>query len=86
MAKCQKCNGDGKERNYFGVFIGICPRCYGTGEAQPITNKEFLRSATTEQLAEFLVEHAEELTAPDGDYHKHVERFVIGWLQKEHEE
>lgn len=53
---------------------------------EPPTNEEYIHSIKGEQLAEFLVEHAEELTAPDGDYHKHVERFVVWWLQKEHEE
>ena len=45
-----------------------------------------MRAMTDEQLAEYLVEHAEELEAPDGDYHKHAERFALGWLRQEVEE
>lgn len=45
-----------------------------------------MRAMTDEQLAEYLVESAEELTAPDGDYHKHAERFALGWLRQEVEE
>ena len=45
-----------------------------------------MRAMADEQLAEYLVENAEELSAPDGDYHKHAERFALGWLQQEVEE
>ena len=35
-----------------------CPYCGGTGEMEiEMTNEEWLRSATTEQLAEWLQEH-----------------------------
>ena len=49
--KCHICNGTGKERNYFGTIIGVCPKCNGTGEAQPMTNEEYIRTCSTEELA-----------------------------------
>ena len=58
MAKCQRCNGKGiMTVHNVGTdenFRTECDICHGTGEAQPIKNEEFLRSATTEQLAEWL--------------------------------
>ena len=58
--KCPKCNGkgdyfnevynDGKRRR---EILIKCNKCNGTGEVQ-MTNEEWLRSCTTEQLAEFI--------------------------------
>lgn len=49
-------------------------------------NENFMKHATREELAEFLVERAEELTAPDGDYHKHAVGYVLGWLKQPYRE
>lgn len=62
--KCKHCNGTGKIRGYFYEKTGInkwekvwgdspCEECNGTGEIEQ-TNEEWLRTATTEQLAELL--------------------------------
>ena len=49
--KCPECGGYGKvgEYNYYGT----CPQCGGSGEVEQ-TNEEWLRTATTEELAEFI--------------------------------
>lgn len=52
---CPKCNGRGTV-GYFHIdhFVDIeCDRCHGSGEV-PMTNEEWLRSCTTEQLVIFL--------------------------------
>ena len=61
--KCPKCGGDGvitlsktDKNGYFNdaFFMKECPVCHGTGEVEQ-TNEEWLRSCTTEQLAEELL-------------------------------
>lgn len=85
--RCPVCNGrgvvfeEGKDA-YGGVDLA-------NSESVTVTRmsrRAKMRAMTDEQLAEYLVESAEELTAPDGDYHKHAERFALGWLQQEVEE
>lgn len=55
--KCKHCNGTGTTNWCVnGTFVD-CPYCGGTGEMEmEMTNEEWLRSATTEQLAEWLIE------------------------------
>lgn len=57
MTVCPKCNGRGKTTEYDGLrkfwCDYKCEMCNGTGEVD-MTNEEWLRSATTEQLAEWL--------------------------------
>lgn len=57
--RCKKCNGTGEitvpvEEHMGTVLYGTeqCDECDGTGEV--LTNEEYLRSCTTEQLAERL--------------------------------
>lgn len=66
--KCYKCNGTG----YYDID-NECPVCDGTGEYEPFdadveldklypteqTNEKYLKSCTTEQLAEWLNKHSE---------------------------
>ena len=47
--KCKSCNGDGKEKNYFGVIIGICPECNGTGVVR-YTNGDNVRKMNDKEL------------------------------------
>ena len=58
MAKCQRCNGKGiMTVHNVGTdenFRTECDICHGTGEVE-MTNEYFLRTATTEQLAEFII-------------------------------
>ena len=65
--KCQRCNGVGKYKNAFGDIVR-CDRCYGTGEVEygendrifpvgeqkPLTNEEYIRSCSTEELAKLI--------------------------------
>ena len=58
MTVCPKCNGRGTV-GYYDVdhFVDVeCDRCHGSGEVSEVemTNEEYLRSCTTEQLAEWL--------------------------------
>ena len=58
MTVCPKCNGRGTV-GYFHIdhFVDIeCDRCNGSGEVSEVemTNEEWLRSATTEQLADLM--------------------------------
>ena len=62
--KCKICGGTGKVRGYFYEKTGVnkwekvwgdspCDECNGTGEVEQ-TEQEWLQTADTEQLAEFL--------------------------------
>lgn len=61
--KCKNCDGTGKVVNPMMSMNGDeytgeweqheCEACNGTGKV-PMTNEEWLRQCTTEQLAEFL--------------------------------
>lgn len=58
--KCPKCNGRGTV-GYFHIdhFVEIeCDRCHGSGEVSEVemTNEEWLRSATFEEMAGTLYE------------------------------
>jgi len=54
--KCPKCGGTGEMQICEMGFIGKdeCDKCHGKGY---LNNEEWLRQCTTEQLAEWLVEH-----------------------------
>ena len=58
-----------------------CPQCHGSGEVQ-MTNEEYLKSCTTEQLATFLA-----IVQYDGTdltlKKNHVEKWVA-WLKQPH--
>ena len=51
--KCPMCDGIGYERDYNTYIPAPCTRCRGSGEIEP-TNEEWLRSCSTEELAEEL--------------------------------
>ena len=54
--KCPKCDGRGCVYNALGSFYEDCGHCQGTGKVrvvgEPLTNEEWLKQCTTEQLAE----------------------------------
>lgn len=57
--KCPKCKGEGqiikKEKGTIGYIarLGICDKCHGSGEVE-MTNEEYIRSCSTEELAKLL--------------------------------
>lgn len=52
--RCPKCIGIGRTlyppKDGGKAYIGDCDRCHGTGEIE-VTNEEYIRSCSTEQLA-----------------------------------
>jgi hypothetical protein len=84
--KCQRCNGNGKYKTIFGNTI-ICDFCYGTGEItygendriepignkKPMTNEEYIRTCSIEEMAECIV----------GVGDKKIEK-LIEWLNQPH--
>ena len=98
MTVCPKCNGRGTV-GYFHIdhFVDIeCDRCNGSGEVSEtdMTNEEWLRSATTEQLAEaiyyltwFHTELDERLdkNVKNGCYNDDENiKIVMEWLKQPH--
>ena len=47
--KCPSCNGDGRTQ----YFDYPCIRCGGTGEVE-LTNEEYIRTCSTEELAKLI--------------------------------
>ena len=53
--KCPRCKGEGKlEYPGFADRYFQCPKCNGTGELE-MTNEEYIRTCSTEELTEFLI-------------------------------
>ena len=57
--KCGYCNGTGEHVNDANRMT-TCEFCGGTGEIE-VTNEEWLKQCTTEQLAEFLADKCNEV-------------------------
>ena len=85
--KCPICNGRGTVGYYhIDHFVDIeCDRCHGQGEvSEPMTNEEWLRTCSTEELAEFIRKQRDDWS--DGwysDCHRFEE--IIEWLKEKHE-
>ena len=85
--KCDRCNGQG-----FSVIAKWkCPACDGKGFVEPMTEQEWLQTATTEQLAELFVgvarDGADALKRCNGSFeplniYKH--EFWVAWLKQPH--
>ena len=52
--KCKVCGGTGVIQGQAPGLVSCCPACDGKGFIE-MTNEEWLRQCTTEQLAEFVV-------------------------------
>jgi len=52
--KCKVCGGTGVIQGQAPGLVSCCPACDGKGFIE-LTNEEWLRTATTEQLAEFVI-------------------------------
>lgn len=91
--KCEYCNGTGK--NKYG-YNQPCTNCYGKGFVEPLTNEEWLRSASTEQLAEFLADKCNEVVETvlsdascdigdiDNDDYWYRRADFVEWLKQPH--
>lgn len=89
--KCKICGGTGTSNTCVNGTFKPCTFCDGTGEYEPFdadveldklypteqTNEEWLRSATTEQLIEFL----EKITDPHVGY---LVGYWEEWLKQPH--
>ena len=55
--KCPLCKGRKVEQILTDGMVDIvnCKCCSGTGVVEPLTNEEWLKQCTTEQLAEWMV-------------------------------
>lgn len=87
---CPKCNGRGTVGYYdTDHFVDVeCDRCHGSGEV-PMTNEEYLKSCTTEQLADvfYMVfhNHADRVLNAFWDKHKDVfKKDMMEWLKQPH--
>ena len=84
--KCPYCKGTGKSNMWINGANVPCNVCKGTGEAE-VTNEQWLRQASTEELAEWIVEmstictinHQCELCDSWCD-----EKKVMEWLKQPH--
>ena len=89
MTVCPKCNGRGTV-GYFHIdhFADIeCDRCHGRGEVSEVemTNEEWMRSATFEELAGAIYEWYS-LGFTRGKNGKKLNSIteVVEWLKEEH--
>ena len=88
MSKCEYCHGAGKIKTIklisaeqgFDCVEEVCTKCNGSGEHEQ-TNEEWLRSASTEQLAECLTN----ISFNTGyDSYSVVYRKMVEWLKQPH--
>ena len=92
--KCPICNGKGTQfiADYDGMYDIVCDKCKGKGEldenGKPIlTNEEYLKSCTTEQLAEWIAHQS--LIALLENQNNHSLRMTypaywVEWLKQPH--
>lgn len=92
MTVCKLCKGVG----YVGIFepaeLTDCPSCDGKGVIEPLTNEEYLKSCTTEQLAEYLADVCygllDDVWGNDGDtscdYRETEKNYWVEWLKQPH--
>ena len=95
--KCKGCLGTGmKEFNVTISAMGCeikplekCEVCNGKGVVEPLTNEEFIRTASTEELAEFIVGVADHCIMCKECFCEPCwcdEKKVVWWLKELHTE
>ena len=90
MSICKTCNGLGKIKLMPFGYVCTCAECKGTGETNDyMTNEEWLRSATTEQLAEYVLnvwlDGALNVNAEFGLNEAQIEKhkgYIVEWLKQ----
>ena len=61
-----------------------CPNCGGKGIVEPLNNEEWIKSRTTEQLAEILVYMAEDKSEAKTVHKENVGK-CVWWLKQPHQ-
>ena len=86
--KCPKCGGTGEANMSNGMFAWKveCDECCGGGVVAPLTQEEWLRSATFEELAGALYEWYSKghIEGKVGKQLSSVTR-VVEWLKEKHD-
>lgn len=91
--KCPKCKGSGKVDVDDGMFIihGYdCGYCLGTGYIEPLTNEDYIRSCSTEELPKALKEMffdiKSRVRSELGGYNELMksERYFDEWLKEKY--
>ena len=88
--KCPKCNGRGTVGYYhIDHFVDIeCDRCNGSGEVSEVemTNEEWLRSASSNDMATMIATKLLELARHEYGMCDVVDRdIVLEWLKEKHD-
>ena len=92
--KCPKCDGNGfVPTNVFGVNGAIkCDFCNGTGvfitnAVKPMTNEEWLKSMSSEELSLWLAEHIDCAVCPvECHGARTCDDLFYSWLKEKHTE
>ena len=94
--KCKYCDGTGTSNICVNGTFKPCSFCDGTGEFE-VTNEEWLKQCTTEQLAEFLADKCNEVVETvlsdascdigdiDNDDYWYRQADFVEWLKEKHE-
>ena len=104
---CPACGGTGKVVHPMMSMNGDeytgeweqheCEACNGTGVVEPLTNEEWLKQCTTEQLAEFLADKCNEVVETvlsdascdigdiDNDDYWYRQADFVEWLKEKHD-
>jgi len=85
--KCKFCDGNGKDYWCLNGVPYPCPVCNGTGKIKQ-TNKEYMDSCNSDELAEFLWKIVSEYILWDKmhepQYAGNPKQAFIDWLKEEH--
>ena len=83
---CNFCDGNG-----FDDCNEKCRKCYGTGFIEPLTNEEYIRTCSTEELVEELCDwflYGTTVNVPYGlttSVFDRTKDYIRGWLKEKHE-
>ena len=86
--KCPKCDGTGNAEFDSGIFkwVSKCDQCNGKGIIEPMTNEQWLRSATFEELAGAIYEwHSAGYTSGRVGLGLNPITEIVEWLKEKHE-
>ena len=84
--KCPNCSGTGivEKKSVFQQDAFNCPYCHGTGNVKQ-TKEEWLKSASTEELAEFLIQIYKDGRNDRDNWYERCEANCELWLNEKHE-